>query len=258
MVQRYLMKSVCIVVLVITLVFPLTISMVFAQDVEIVSHSGFVDTIGYYRVVGEVENIGSSSLEDIEITATFYNESHVEVTTVSTHTALLVLLPGRKSPFGLVLVDIDQSAKVDHYSLTVSDYSIFSGSRPLNLQIVSNSSSIILDYYVIEGEIKNTGDTTTTFVTVFATFYNSTGHVVAIAGDYANPHTIDAGNTSQFEIVQDWSQRNPLISEYTLTAESEEYAIVPEFPFLLIPLMAMPMVAIAALFLRKKAHAIKP
>ena len=102
--------------------------MVSAQSVEIVSHSGFVDTLGYYRVFGEVQNIGSGNLTDVGITATFYNASHEEVSTAFAYTMLEVLLEGQKSPFALVLVSIPQSAKVDYYTLEVTDYSASSGS----------------------------------------------------------------------------------------------------------------------------------
>ena len=220
-----------IIILVTIIALPQTLTMVFAQSVEILSHSGFIDATGYYHVVGEVQNIGSGNLQFVMITATFYNKSHVVVGTSFTYTTLDVLLQGRKSPFEILLVYSTQAAKVDHYGLAVSSYSTYSGSKPVNLQILSNSSYVdVINYHHIVGEIKNIGVTSTTFVKVIATYYNSTGQVIATAFTYANPDTINAGNTSPFDVLLVHTQRTPLILKYVLTAESTQFAIVPEFP----------------------------
>ena len=65
------------------------------------------------------KNIGDAPASFVKITGTFYNSAGVVVATSFTYTALSVLLPGRKSPFEVLLVDTTQAAKVHNYSLGV-------------------------------------------------------------------------------------------------------------------------------------------
>jgi hypothetical protein len=225
-----LARALLLSVLAVTLALPSTLTLVVAQDIEILSHSAYVDTLGYYRVFGEVQNIGSSNFTDVEITATFYNASDEVVSTAIANIPLIVLLEGQKSPFALVVASVTQSAKIDHYTLVVSDYSVFSGSKPIGLEIVSTSTSIILDYFYVDGEIKNIGDSTASFILVVATFYNSTGHVVNVADNYANPHTIEAGETAPFTVSPNLPDLTPLIAYYALVAESDEFTSIPQLP----------------------------
>lgn len=253
MFSKYRKEIFVVIILLATIVLFHTIPIASAQSIEILSHSGFVDAIGYYHIAGEIQNIGSNNLQFVEITATFYNESHVVIGTSFTYTSLEVVLQGRKSPFEIILVYPDQAAKVDHYSLTVSSYSLHSGSKPLNLQILSNSSYIdVINYHHIVGEIKNLGSTATTFVEISATYYNSTGHVIATAFTYANPDTINAEATSPFEIILVNTERTSLVSKYDLTAESIQFAIIPEFSSWLILLILLPTLTGLLLVFRKR------
>jgi hypothetical protein len=200
-----------------------------AADVNILTHSGWLDSIGYYHVSGEVENVGDSAASFVKITATFYDAGHTVVDTSFTFAMLDILLPGRKSPFEVLLIDTTQATKVDHYSLSVT----FSTTDPIpiGLKILSNSSYVdIVNYMHVVGEIKNVATGTATFVEVIATFYNATGNVVATAFTFSDPSDLNPNQTAPFEVLLIYSNRVSLVVSYTLTAESSQYAIVPEVP----------------------------
>ena len=112
-------NSIIIVVFLLSVIFfPITVNA--APQIEILtSHTSFVDSIGYFNVVGEVHNVGDQAAEDVFITATFYDAGNGVVGTWVNDIGLDVLLPDRKSPFRVEFVDIAQSALVDHYSLEV-------------------------------------------------------------------------------------------------------------------------------------------
>jgi len=233
--------------------FSLMFSVNATGQVNILTHSGWLDGLGYYHVVGEVQNVGSSTVDFVQVTATFYNSSNTVIAVDYTYTTLSVILPGRKSPFEIILTDTTQSAKVYTYSLGVT-YSATS-SIPMELEMLSNSSYVdgIGDLHVV-GNIKNVGSENSTFTQVIATFYNSTGTVVATAYTYSNPDTITPSQTAPFEIILDYTNRVPLVASYALTAESAEYAFVPEFPTPFIPLSLLAGSLLIALTYGKTRH----
>jgi len=201
---------------------------------NILTHSGWIDSIGYYHISGEAENVGDSALKFVKITATFYDSSESVVATSFTYTSLKVLLPGRKSPFEVLLVYTTQAAKVHHYSLS-TEYSITSP-IPTSLEILSHNSFVdIINYKHVVGEVRNIAGSTATYVKVAVTFYDSAGHVVATSFTFSSPSDIDAGQKAPFEVLLVYTNRVALIDSYSLTVESDQFALVPEFSSFLIP-----------------------
>jgi hypothetical protein len=195
--------------------------------VDILTHSGWLDSIGYYHVSGEVQNSGSEAVHYVEVVATFYNSSNVVVATDFTFSDVDVILPGRKSPFDVLLTDSTQAAKVDHYSLAAM-YST-TNAIPKALEILSYSSyTDTYGYMHVVGEIRNNGAANATFVEVIATFYGLTGKVVATDFTFADPHDLQPNQVAPFEVLLIYDERVPLVSTYMLTAQSNEYAIIHE------------------------------
>jgi hypothetical protein len=161
-------------------------------NVKILSHSSFYDSLNTLWVVGEVENTGDMATQFTKVTATFYNSSNQVVAVETGYTEIDVLLPGRKSPFDIMLSESDGSLKVYNYSLTVS-WDNYAAGKPLALQILSNSSRIDeLGYMHVLGEIKNTGSLTARFTKAIATFYDANGTVVGEASSYTEPSDINS------------------------------------------------------------------
>lgn len=221
-----------------------------APQIEILnSHTSYIDSIGYFNVVGEVHNVGDQAAEDVGVTATFYNVGDDVVGTWFNHIALPVLLPDRKSPFRVEFVDVPQSALVDHYSLEVEFTP--TDSIPKQLQITSHDSSIVIGYMEINGEVENTGDSTATTVSVIATCYDETGKVVQVGGAYANPVDIGTNQKGTFTILLDY-ENTDLINSYVLTAASENYALIPEFSSLILVILTIIVASICLLLYKQK------
>jgi len=220
-----------------------------AANVNILSHTGYLDSLGYYHVVGEVQNTGDQAVNFVKITATFYDSSDVVVSTDLAYTMLDVILPNRKSPFEVILWDAVQSSKVDHYSLTVT-YSTTSP-KPLGLEILSNSSYIdSIGWMHVVGEIKNIETGTANYVKVIATYYDEAGNVVAAAFTYSDPSDIEPGQKAPFEILLS-DERTPYVVSYKLTAESNQYTLIPEFPSVITTLLLAMAISITAIVSRK-------
>jgi hypothetical protein len=201
-----------------------------ASDITVLSSTGYLDQANYYHVVGEVKNLGTNTYTSIAITVNFYDSSNVSITSSQGNTILNTLLPGRRSPFDILLSDETQSSLVDHYSITVSQS--VGTSIPKLLAIYSYGS--FLDgtgARHVFGTIINNGGQTAGGVIVVATLYDSSGKVVAESWDYIDPENsnLAPGASHDFELVIGADRSSGSVS-YTLTAESAQYAILSELP----------------------------
>ena len=222
-----------------------------APQVEILpNHTSFIDSIGYFNVVGEVQNSGDQAADYVGVTATFYNVANQVIATRFNYIALSVLLPGTKSPFRVEFVDVSQSALVDHYSLEIEFTP--ADSIPKQLQITSHNATSDVGFLLFEilGEVENTGDSTAMLVEVFATCYDEAGDVIQVGGNYAEPVDVGVGQKGSFVIWID--HENPdLITSYVLTAESDNYGLIPEFNSYLLTILGILLVSIS-IFIYKR------
>lgn len=229
---RRLFLATFILVLQTMLSASLTIPVEATPQVNILTHSGFLDHFGYYHVVGEVENVGNQTVGLVKVTATFYDSNDTIISTESTLTTISILLPGRKSPFVVTVIDETQATKIDHYSLDVT----FIATEPLPLGLEISSASSYVDeagYMHVVGEIKNIENETATYVKVVAAFYDDTGTVAATAFTFSDPNDINPGQKAPFEVILIYKSRVTLVASYSLTAESDQYAIIPELSTLI-------------------------
>ena len=91
------------------------------SSITILSHNSYVDSVGYFHVVGEVENNTPNTAKFVQITGTFYDINNAVVGTQITYTNPSNISSGAKAPFDLVLVSTSvPSSLVNHYKLSAS------------------------------------------------------------------------------------------------------------------------------------------
>jgi hypothetical protein len=91
------------------------------NELQILSHSSFTDSIGTMHVVGEVQNNSPSTATYVEVTGTFYDGNNQVVGTEFTYTNPSDIAGGDKAPFDLTLLSASiPISQVDHYSLVAS------------------------------------------------------------------------------------------------------------------------------------------
>jgi hypothetical protein len=92
-----------------------------SHSVTILSHNSYVDNVGYFHVVGEVENNTPSAAEFVQITGTFYDINNAVMGTQSTYTKPSNISSGAMAPFDLILMSASVPASlIDHYKLVTS------------------------------------------------------------------------------------------------------------------------------------------
>ena len=144
---------------------------------------------------------------------------------------LYVILPGRKSPFELALLDTAQSSRVHSYTLTVSYLETVALSMKLEILWHSSITDAQGNMH-ITGALQNNGYEKLVNAKVVATYYDLYSHVVAAALIGFDPDLIGDINPNQtvyFQIELP-NERAQYAHTYSLVAESNQYAMIPEYP----------------------------
>lgn len=210
-------------------------------SVEILSNTGYLDAVGNYRVVGEVQNVGNQAVNFVQVTAQFYDSDNNFVDSRFDLTLLYVILAGRKSPFEIALLDATESALVSRYSMSVTY--VETADLPLKLRILSdaNYTDASGNLHTI-GDLKNLGTEKLVNAKVVATYYDAYSRVVAVASIGFDPEIvgdINPNQTIQFQIDLP-NERAQYAHTYSLAAESNQYTMIPEHPTPMLLLILLP------------------
>ena len=197
-------------------------------DVFIQNDQPYIDDDGTLHIVGEIENNTNVPLNQIKITAKLLDGDGFQIGQISGEATTNVLMPGMNSGFDIIITGYDLHA-ITNYDLEF-DYKI---TDPKNQAIEIISSELKNDgqgNLVISGMLENQGEITANMINVIATLYDRDGNVVAISNIRLQPDFLRAGDSTFFIVpIYEKSQAVHVV-DYTLIAESDEYAAVPEFP----------------------------
>ena len=87
-----------------------------------------------------------------------------------------------------------------------------------------------LDNLAIVGTVTNQGEITANMINVVATLYDRNGNVVTVSKTQTQPDFLKPGDENFFLVpVFDKKQATNVV-DYSISAESDEYTVVPEFP----------------------------
>jgi len=188
--------------------------------IEIVSHKGFLTSLGY-RVVGEVKNTGDQSVTNVTLKVSFYNSNNQIIRSIEQPVELEVLLPGRKSLFSIYLANQQEAQQVENYDITIFRFNECPD-KPIGLEILWHK----FDNVSIYGKIRNFAAKNTSNVVIFATFYDSNQKVADTS--MGGLGFLQNKSDEIFEVYYpsiDVFQRD---LSYSLTAESFDYAVKEE------------------------------
>lgn len=216
------------------------VSSVRAANVQILSHTGYLDSSNYYHVVGEVEDVESQAVNSVVVRVTFYDSKSTVIAYRFDSTMLNIILAGRKSPFDIALSNSTQSALVDHYSINLTYNPTIS--VPLGLQILDNHSYTDNSGQLhVAGDLKNIGSEEAVSVKLVVTYYDKTGKVAAAKQQFIDPENadLDQSQVAAFDIFLEDPSRASQVASYELSAESSQYEVTPEFPTVMWALVIM-------------------
>lgn len=197
-------------------------------DVFIQNDQQYIGDDDSLHIVGEIQNNLEVPLNQISVFVSLYDEYNNIIATKETSSLVNTIMPGMKGPFDLVLTN-GEAKQIKSYSLEL-DYKV---SPPKNQVIDITNSELSRDNHnnlMITGTVTNKGDITANTVAVIATLYDDQGNVAAVSRVHPEPDYLRAEDNAFFLVTVPDKIQTSTIDDFTLIAESEEYAAVPEFP----------------------------
>ena len=204
----------------------LAFSSAYAQ-VSIVNDQKYVNE-STLHIVGEIENNTPVPLNQIVVTATFYDIHDKILDTATTNSILETLMPWKKGPFDLTFNN-KIITQIYRYSLDIEYKPAEHKIESLEI-LSSNAKRDMLDNFIISGTVTNHDQRTANTIVIIATLYDKEGMVVATSKSYTESEYLKAGGITPFLVSVDDKYQSQKVVDYSLMVESEEYTAVPEFP----------------------------
>ena len=157
------------------------------------------DDYGYIYVVGMLKNTGSEDLDFVEVQVNLRDANNNMVATASGYTSMDILRAGEDSPFivsfyeppyddwqGMeIFIQADQNEYFESYS---------------DLEVINVETAVDDIYYVINGEVQNTGSQATSSVSISVAVYNTAGDLIGVDFTFADAEVLEPGETAPFEL----------------------------------------------------------
>lgn len=239
-------RAVCVFILFTVLSFGLNfISNAFGQpeNVRVLSYSWYVDSIGYFVVVGEIQNIGSDTIDSVILSGTVYTIDGTPQSESYTQAFVRYLVPQQKAPFYMEFPSTSGdlswlSLGLERVDFVVNQANATASYQYPHLVIKVNSAVVAADgVYWVSGTVQNTGTQTARNIRVIGTFYNASGSVVGVG--YTNvldPASFGPSGTAPFRVgAFDLNQTEVpsrlRISSYALLVQTEGPILLGTPPF---------------------------
>ena len=206
----------------------LIICQVAYADVVIQNDQKYIDNDGLLHIIGEIENNLKVPLNQIQISATLIDENDANIDEIANSTISNIIMPEMKGAFDILIQDVN-GEEIKDYKLNLQ-YKI---AQPKNQVIEISSSMLTKDNHnntVNTGILENRGDNTANMIMVIATLYDRDGNVATVSQIYTKPDFLRAGDSNSFIIPFHEKSQSIHAVDYSIIAESDEYAMVPEFP----------------------------
>lgn len=201
-----------------------------SENLKVVNYSWYIDSVGGFDVAGEVQNVGSTTLNPVVLGGIVYTpDGTPQVRSNPCIVYVKYMLPQQRAPFLMEFPSNDLSwlsQGVDHIDFQVIKADANDSYQYQNLTITN--SKLFTDaegVYWVSGTVQNTGSQTATTVRVVAAFYNASNTVVAVG--YSDPpsNLSPSGSASfkagAFDVNKTESTPDRQISSYTLWVQAE-------------------------------------
>ena len=188
----------------------------------------YIGDDGMLHIVGEVQNNSKSPLNKIKILASLIDENGNEINKFDGNVMSNVLMPGMKGSFDIITTERNLDKNLG-YNLDF-EYKLAAPKSQVIEIVSSELTRDKLNNVVISGTVENNGEITANMINVIATLYDRDGNVLTVSKVQTQPDFLRAGEESHFVVpIYEKSQSIDVV-DYSIIAESDEYAAVPEFP----------------------------
>jgi len=183
---------------------------------------------GMLHIVGEIQNNSKAPLNKIKILAILTDDNGNEINRFDGKMMTNVLMPGMKGGFDIIT---NQNNLNDRFSYELDfEYNLAAPKSQVIDIISSELNRDKLNNVVITGTLENNGEITANMIYVIATLYDREGNVLTVSKTQVQPDFLRAGEESHFVVPIYEKEQSTNAVDYTIVAESDEFAAVPEFP----------------------------
>jgi len=197
-------------------------------EVYIQNDQQYMGDDGAVHIVGEIVNNLDIPLNQIHVEIDLFDENQQLIQTKETNSLVNTIMPRMKGPFDLVLTNTE-ARDTKSYSMKLN----YQASPPKSQVIDIRESELTRDNHnnlMITGTVVNNGEITANMISVIATLYDKQGNVAAVSKVNPEPDYLRSEDSAFFLLSVPDKIQTEEIDDYTLIAESEEFAAVPEFP----------------------------
>ena len=197
-------------------------------EISVQNDQTYIGDDGMLHIVGEIQNNSKAPLNKIKILAVLTDENGNVIDKINGGMMSNILMPGMKGGFDIITNErnLDENLSYDlgfEYKLAAPKSQV--------IEIVSSEMKRNqLNNLVISGTMENNGDITANMINVVATLYDRDGKVLTVSKIQTQPDFLRAGEESHFLVPIYEKNQSLSVVDYTIIAESDEYAAVPEFP----------------------------
>jgi len=188
----------------------------------------YIGNDGMMHIVGEIKNDSKSPVNKIKITATLTDENGIVIDEINGKIMSNILMPGMKGSFDIITNERNIHESFD-YDLGF-EYKLAAPKNQVIEVVSSEMKRDQLNNLIISGTIENNGEITANMINIVATLYDRDGKVLTVSKVQTQPDFLRAGEESHFVVPIYEKNQSMNVVDYSIIAESDEYAAVPEFP----------------------------
>ena len=197
-------------------------------DIVVENDQTYIGNDGIMHIVGEIKNDSKSPVNKIKIIATLIDEDGKILDTINGKVMSNIIMPGMKGSFDIITNEKKSDSVLD-YNLGF-EYKLAAPKNQVIEIVSSEMKRDQLNNLIISGTIENNGEITANMINVVATLYDRDGKVLTVSKIQTQPDFLRAGEESHFVVPIYEKNQSIDVVDYSIIAESDEYAAVPEFP----------------------------
>jgi len=207
------------------------------ENIKVLSYSWYVDSLGDFIVVGEIQNIGPNTIDSVTLSGIVYTTDGQAQAGSTGGAYVNQLIPQQRAPFYIIFPPQSSasgnlnwvSTGVDRIDFTVNEAEPTTQYQYPDLTIQSSSGGADADgIYWVNGVIQNSGTQTATTIRVIGTFYSASGAVIAVGyTDPLIPISLAPSSTVSFKVAafdlsQNGAPSDKKITNYRLLVQVTE------------------------------------
>lgn len=194
------------------------------DDLKTVQVKLTLDQNKYKHLIGILQNTGNKTIDQVVVSADFFDKDKKSLGNFSKQTELTTLNPNEITPFDVLVYDKKINDRIKDYKVEFKFR--FTEFKDKELVIVSNYSRLdMTGFYFINGKIQNTDKASASGNTnVIAITYNKNKDLAGVWKAQTEPYSIPPLTTATFTIPVTDKVQAFQISNYTLLTESDNFS----------------------------------